>query len=68
MHRTLTRMALEPIADTLAVESAETFETRHADTNLKFLETDCAFSIIYTVLLCCCVREHAREALMRTTR
>jgi len=61
-------MALEPIADTFTVESAETFKARHANANFKLLKTDGAFSIVHTVLLRRRVGEHAREALMRTAR
>ena len=66
VNRTLTGVALEPIPNTLPMESTQTLKTRHPDTNLEFLKTNRALRLIHTVLLRGRVRKHASKAVRAT--
>lgn len=65
MHRTFARMPPEPITDTLSMESAQALQTRHADTDLEFLQANGALGVVHAVLFGSLVGEHACESLGR---
>lgn len=62
MNRASAWMVDKPRRDAFVMKTAKTLQAPHGDTDFKFLQADCAFGIIHTILFRSLVRVHAAAA------